>query len=485
MIRIASLRLKLGITNALLIAVVFASVGYIRHTTVTYRANRTFDRLLFEDARFLARRITSDPQLGFTWSGGTDEGAELVVMERLRPYILVTDMQGNPIRPDTYGQQIQRLLSSHLLDGILPATSGVQEINTEEGRGFRFISLPVRPRQGSEEELLLHVGRSTESLQLLIREYALVYFYSLPLIVAISGVVGWYLAGRAVRPFEEVARAAGKITSENLNTQISSSFSETEVKRLVTTFNGMVSRLNKSFEQMRKFNLDVAHELRTPLAILRGETEVALGHANLTEEIRAILDSNLEELDRLSELINQMLTLSEAEAGGQTLAKEPVNLGAVIEDLVEQMRPLAEYQGIGVDLGVCADLHVQADELWLRRALINVLDNAIKYSSKDDVIRIWCEKSVGRGHIFIQDEGIGISGEDLPHVFDRLYRADPARSRASGGLGLGLSLVRWVVEAHGGKVRLQSRLDEGTLCEIELPLIQAPSEMPAEVRIQS
>jgi signal transduction histidine kinase len=181
----------------------------------------------------------------------------------------------------------------------------------------------------------------------------------------------------------------------------------------------------------------------------------------------------MEELDRLEELVSQMLTLSEAESGMQVLAKKPLNLKPIIEDLVEQIRPLAAVRSIRIEAEQLSDADITGDELWVRRAVVNVLDNAIKYSKDDGTVEVRCRVEDGAVRVGIADHGIGISPGDLPHVFDRLYRADPARSRASGGLGLGLSLVKWVVEAHDGKVWLSSDPDSGTLCEMEFPLASA------------
>jgi heavy metal sensor kinase len=289
------------------------------------------------------------------------------------------------------------------------------------------------------------------------------------MILAISVAAGWFLAARALKPFEEITRTAEKINYENLNTQIYTERKEKEIQRLVQSFNAMVKRLDMSFRQMRKFNADAAHELRTPLAILQTETEVALQSPNLPDEIRAVLASNLEEIDRLGRIVSDLLTLAEAEAGRQVLVKESIDLKALLEDLVDQLRVLASESGVLIRLNCERELRINADKLWIRRAVVNLLENAIKYSSDGGTIEVSAGIGNSAVQLAIRDHGIGILPHDLPHIFDRLYRADPARSRDSGGVGLGLAIVKWIVEAHNGTIRVESEAERGALFEISFP----------------
>jgi heavy metal sensor kinase len=295
--------------------------------------------------------------------------------------------------------------------------------------------------------------------------------------------VGWFLAVHALKPFDEVARTAEQITSEKLNTQIENARGEQEVQRLVQSFNSMVARLSQSFNQMRKFNANVAHELRTPLAILQGENEVALRSGTIPEDVRAVLISNLEELGRLSRIVNDLLTLSEIDAGAQVLVRQPVNLKSLIGDLADQMQLLAMERNIQIEAGDLADVFVEADDLWLRRAVLNLIDNAIKYSRDGGRIQISMSREGPRVRIHIRDEGIGISKQDQLFIFDRLFRADPARNRSSGGSGLGLSLVKWIVEAHNGRIGVTSEPDQGTDFEVDLPLLPVVPEQESRAQV--
>ncbi len=473
---VRSLRFKLGWTNALLITVVFLAIGFIRYEVLSYRAHLSFDSDLLEDARDFATRLHFPESGAVTISTEGLPPSEVLALERIRPYFAVTDLKGTVLRPELHSAYIQDMLDAGALSEVLRSHSGFSRAEGVDGRQIRFYSLPFAAG-ASAEQVILHVGQSTEPIEAVIRESLLIYLYSVPLIIFVSGAIGWLLAGRALKPFEDVAQVAGLITSKNLNMKVVTPHKEIEVQRLVDAFNSMVGRLNRSFEQLRQFNADAAHELRTPLAILQGETEIALNSMDLPEDTRSLLASNLEELDRLTRVVNEILTLSEAEAGTRNISKVPLDLKPLLEDLVEHLNLLALDMDVRIHLPQLSAAVIEGDELWIRRAIINLLDNAIRYSKPGS--NIWVAATVDgeRVRLSIRDQGIGISAADIPFIFDRLYRADPARSRNSGGSGLGLSLVKWVVEAHEGTVHVSSRPDEGSEFTVEIPLARAHSSI--------
>jgi heavy metal sensor kinase len=466
-----SLRFRLIWIHSAAIAILVFCVGLTRYQLISYRSQRSFDEALRRDAQLFVSRFQYNGN-GFSLSMGGMTTGNALAMQELEHYFIVTDLQGGILHEDLHNKLIHTMQSGGNLNAILLQQSGFAKATAEDRSAYRFFSLPVRSGV-FPHPAIMHLCRSMEPQKSILKEYLVFYIYSVPLILAISVMVGWFLARHALKPFEEITLTAEKITHENLNTQILTERKEEEIQRLVQSFNAMVRRLDESFQQMRKFNADAAHELRTPLAILQGETEVALRSTDLPEEIRSVLVSNLEELDRLTRIVNDLLTLSEAEAGTRVLAKAPVDLKSLLEDLVDQMRLLASDRNLTIDVRCGPELWIDADKLWIRRAIINLLHNAIKYSKDGSTIEVWAEAENSSIKLSIQDHGIGILPHDLPHIFDRLYRADPARSRDSGGAGIGLALVKWIIEAHKGTIRVESESEHGSLFEILLPSISS------------
>jgi heavy metal sensor kinase len=465
-VNLHSLRFKLIWTHGAAIGLVIVLIGLTRYQLISYRSQKNFDESLVSDAKFFASRIELD-STGFSLSLEGLNISDSLTIRELEPLFVVTDFNGNVIGSKSYNKYMQKMLARGDLKNVLRMQNGFFTAMAADKSEYRFISIPNKGP--FPDPVIIHIGRSLEPLNNFLREYLALYLYSVPLILAISCGVGWFLAGRALRPFQEITTTAEKITYENLNTQIVTNRKEEEVQRLVLAFNGMVKRLDESFQHMRKFNADVAHELRTPIAILQGETEVALRTPNLTEEIQSVLMSNLEELDRLTRLVNDMLVLAEADAGRHVLVKKPVNLYALLRDLIDQMRLLATERGIQIDFHGEGGLQIMADELWLRRAFVNILDNAIKYSKEGGRVEVWLGAENSAAKVKIKDNGIGILPADIPLIFDRLYRGDPARSRGTGGSGLGLTFVKWIIEAHRGTVQVASQPDMGATFEIAFP----------------
>lgn len=466
---VRTLRFKLSLTNGLFISVFFMLFGLVRYQTFAYRAERGFDRSLENQANFFVRNIrpTAD---GFEFIPSVAP-ADAMALDTIRPFFVLTDLDGKVQREEFYGYYIQRMLKEKDLDDVLHNQDGFSSAEAYDGRRFRFISKVLPSAKG--HVYVLHLGRALDQLTEILDEYMLIYVLSVPFILVVAGAVGWFLAVHALKPFDEVAKTAEQITSEKLNTQIENARKEQEVQRLVQSFNSMVSRLSQSFNQMRKFNADVAHELRTPLAILQGESEVALRSESLPEDVRALLVSNLEELARLARIVNDLLVLSEVDAGAQVLVKKPLNLKPLIVDLADQMQLLAMERSIQIEVPELPDAEVEADDLWMRRAFLNLIDNAIKYSREGGRIQVSMVVDGAAVRINIKDEGIGISGQDLPFIFDRLFRTDPARNRSSGGSGLGLALVKWVIEAHNGKISVTSEPEQGADFQVEFPILPA------------
>jgi two-component system heavy metal sensor histidine kinase CusS len=292
--------------------------------------------------------------------------------------------------------------------------------------------------------------------------------------------VGFAIARRGTRPLREVAETARHISSSTLSERIQSEGYPTEVRILAEAFNAMLERLEESFERLFRFSADIAHELRNPVNNIRGEAEVALARARTPAEYVEVLGSCLEESVRLTELIESLLFLARSESPGDHLKRTREDLGRLLMDLRDYYEASAAEMGLTLKADVVDAVAGDVDRTLLQRALGNLIANALAHCSSGDVISLSARCHNGQISIEIRDTGSGIEAEALPHIFDRFFRADPARSRNSGGAGLGLAIVRQIVLLHGGSVQIASEPGRGTIVSVVLPQsAPAPSSLLA------
>ncbi len=292
-----------------------------------------------------------------------------------------------------------------------------------------------------------------------------------PIGVIISLAGGWFLANKSLKPVDQITTTARKISVENLDEIIPWQGPDDELGRLVSTFNEMISRLRSSFEQVKQFSMDASHELRTPLTIMRGEIEMALRGTKSPEEYNQVLVSTLDEILRMAAIIENLLTLSKAEEGRIDLRKEDLHFNQLVLELFEDSAILAAKKNIHVDLIHVDEVRIKGDKVRLRQLLLNILDNAIKFTPEQGSIRLALYKEGTSAKLVVEDTGIGIPEEDLPLIFDRFYRVEKGRSREMGGSGLGLAIAKWVVQAHGGRIEVRSNVHQGSIFTIFLPSI--------------
>jgi heavy metal sensor kinase len=297
-----------------------------------------------------------------------------------------------------------------------------------------------------------------------------------PPTLALAVLMGLFLAGRALQPMEAVTRTARSLSAGDLSRRIALPGPNDEIKRLADTFDAMLARLEAAFRSQQSFVADASHELRTPLTILQGHADLVLSdpHADIGQYRRA-MEVMRSEVRRLSRLVASLLTLARADAGSLTVAPDWVDLAALCDDALAHLRPLAGTRTLAREGP--SELLMLGDPDWLRQLLLNLIENAIRHTAPDGTIRIVIAHHGGSIHVEIRDDGSGIASEHLPHVMDRFYRADKARSRSQGGAGLGLPIARWIVEQHHGTIALESAPGIGTTARITLP---APREAQPE-----
>lgn len=336
---------------------------------------------------------------------------------------------------------------------------------TEEPR-WRIVTRKV---DGPEGALIVQVARSLEFYDHEMSELLLVLLLTGPLTLLVALGGGYFLARRALAPVDRMTESANRIEAKRLDQRIQIANANDELGRLAETLNGMLDRLEKAFREMQRFTADASHELRTPIAVIRTEAEVALNQPVSDEEKQNLLSNILEECERLTSITEQLLTLSREDAGITQCRRERVDVVGLATDVVETMRPLADAKNLDLAVATNGAAVVAGDVDRLRQVLYNLLHNAIKYTPQEGHVALAVTHSGGKVELAIRDTGVGISSEHVPHIFERFYRVDKARTRAEGGTGLGLSIVESIVVAHGGRIEIESQLNEGTTITISLP----------------
>jgi len=338
-------------------------------------------------------------------------------------------------------------------------------------KSFRLLTWPVVRNNATVN--IVQVAMSLENVEATRSRFLLVLLILAPVALAGSALGGWFLARRALSPVDAMVEAARRIEAEDLTRRIPALSSGDELGRLAAVLNDMLSRLERSFGAARQFSADAAHELRTPLTILKGEIEVALKSPEAAAEIREALVSCLEEVDRLNSLVEDLLLMARMEGNALSASPTRLNLAQVLEDVGPALSELAARAGNSCTVSPAPPLWIEGYDSLLFRLVFNLAENAIKYTPPGGKIEVNLQRQGDSAVLDVKDNGPGIAADTLEHIFDRFYRGDPARE--GGGTGLGLALVRSIVQLHQGQIRVSSTLGEGSCFQVTLPLAPHPS----------
>ncbi len=361
----------------------------------------------------------------------------------------------------------------HVPDAPPAATFGPASVGLTGGVQARVLS---RPFTFLGRTAIIRVIRSEEGIEYELQYFLLGLIVLLPVGVAVAGLGGYALARRALMPVATMADRVRSITAERLAERLAVQNPDDEFGQLATVFNDTLARLEASFAQLKRFTADVSHELRTPLTAIRSVGEVGLRERRSDTGYREIIGSVLEEADRLSRLVESLLTVSRGDSQLIRMNVENFDAAALVRDAVDCLAILAEEKHQPIMVDAPQPVMVKADRLVLRDAVMNVVDNAIKYSAPNSDIGLTVAEGRETVSIIVADHGVGIAPEHLDKIFDRFYRVDKAR--AAGGAGLGLAIARWAVEANNGRIEVSSELGRGSVFRIVLPRSPGDAAFP-------
>lgn len=357
-------------------------------------------------------------------------------------------------------------------------------VQTEELGQLRFhiapfqpegpVTMPGRPggmamQRINIESAAIAIGRSTQHIDDALDGLTTTLIIAVPLTLIVAGAGGVFLARRALKPVDRIAETALEIEETDLSQRIKVDTKD-ELGRLASTLNQMIARLEKAFKRQQEFTGDASHELRTPLAIIEAESTLALEKERSAEEYRQALETVTQEAENMSNIIDQLLTLARADAGKEQLTFEEIQLDELLRDVASDADILCREKGLEFEFGTMENVIVRGDSSRLRQLFLNLLNNSIRYTQGEGTISISLAKEGNQAIASFTDTGIGIPKENIPHVFERFYRVDKARSRADGGSGLGLAICKQIAEFHGGHIRVESQVGKGTTFSVNLPI---------------
>ncbi|HEX3273881.1 MAG TPA: HAMP domain-containing sensor histidine kinase [Gemmatimonadales bacterium] len=395
-------------------------------------------------------------------------------LEAVRDYVVVADTSGNVLALSEASRALSADALERLtapLDSVPPAKrSGTIDLGPGAG-ALRWLAEPVQAAGPEISGLMVATPTSQIAFgpEELLRSMLLIS----PIILLASALVGYWLAGAFLRPVQGIMDEIEAISDgRSLHRRLAVPVSGDEMARLTLTVNGMLARLEQSFSSLHRFTADASHELKTPLMVLRAGVERALVHPAVPSELLQSLDDTLAQINEMTELVESLLTLARADEGRAPLAVEESDLRDLLGDVAETAGMLGESGAVTVTSSMPDHpVRLAVDRHRIREMLLNLVTNAIKYTPPGGSIALALVESDDAVGFTVRDSGIGIAPGDLPHIFERFWRADPARSRTGDrpGTGLGLAITKWIAEAHGGSITVQSRPGRGTIFTVRLP----------------
>jgi heavy metal sensor kinase len=460
-----SIRARLITLYVVTLSLIFVCFGGYTYLGFKQYLIRSLQQTLTRRAHQIATTILADmPKKGENYV--SNEIQARYAPELNERIIRITDQSGRAIYASKNAEVLSKL-------PVIPSgdTIETKPLHREEtpqgGEHLQVAAIGYRLSDGAH--YVVEVGASESDIFIALDGLLLTLALGFPVFIGLTSIGAYILLGRALRPVDQIVRSAERITLQNLSQRLPIPDTGDEVERLSLALNRMIQRLEEAFQLTTRFTGDASHELRTPLTIMRGELEALLKEDQLSEDQSAQVVSVLEEAERLTQIVEGLLAMSRLETGESQMSKVPFDFSGLVAMTVEQMVPLAEDKSVALTNDIAEEVVVDGNEARLKQVVVNLVDNAIKYTPEGGKITVRVLTEPGLAFLEIIDNGIGISSKALPHVFERFYRSEQILARKARGTGLGLAMVLSIVEAHAGKVSVTSRESEGALFRVELP----------------
>lgn len=375
---------------------------------------------------------------------------------------------------DETGQLLYRStqLTEHQVQPAAPSLSGHQIVFRDAGQEGWRVRLAAQQVSLAGQNLIVEVAQPMRAHNASLREFKTSLTIAIPLMVFFATAVGYWLSGRALAPVSQIVSDARAIDSERLSQRVSVPPAHDELRQLSETLNAMLDRIEASVTRIKQFTADASHELRSPLTLIQTAAEYSLRRERTNEELAEAMETILRESKRTAELIDNLLLLARADSDHEILEPGSVSVNSALAEAIDRGRQLALHKNISISAQIDgAPVAVNGESSLLQRLFFILIDNAIKYTPDNGSVTISLRTEEGQAAIDVTDTGIGIAPEDLPHVFDRFWRADKVRSRSMGGSGLGLAIAKWIAEKSNGTVRVRSVVGQGSTFEVRLPIV--------------
>ena len=465
-----SVRIRLTLWYASVLAISLVTFALL----VYYAAARIFYERQDESLRSTAETVASAYMQELEEEGSIAKANEVVLAQMVFPnrYVEVVDTEGRVVAQSSNLVGYSLTLSAATLSEARLRSVGfvVSKTIESESLGVRVAAVPLSKNSNNPFGFAV-VAESLNVIEAGLRRLRRDFFAGVPLVLLFASLGGYFLARKSLAPIALMNAQTQRITAENLSSRLDLTNPRDELGQLATTINALLARLDATFTEQQRFIADASHELRTPLAVLRGETEVALEQNRGAEDYRESLALIKDEAERLTRIVENLFILARQPVDQHSIMKEPLRLNEVVSECVRSAQVLATQRGLRLHLdGATSEVNFTGDDEMLKRMLLNLLDNAVKYTAPGGDVGVALSTQNGSARIVVTDSGIGIPAADQPRIFDRFYRVDKARSRALGGAGLGLSIAKWIVEAHGGTIAVQSIPTQGSEFIVDLPL---------------